>query len=125
MTSTGMLADGTKIEGKFSMLQFTEPPEFAELINEPTEFLIMEGLRRSDEKQLIEKELKLAGARLQFSFPLLHPLKKLSPEELDIFQMLFNPLLYDMLIDISPYEDLETAAIIKKLLEQKYIKIIK
>jgi hypothetical protein len=113
------------VEGKFSMLQFTEPPEFADLINEPTEFLIMEGLRRSDEKQLIEKELKLAGSRLQFSFPLLHPLKKLSPEELDIFQMLFNPLLYDMLIDISPYEDLETAAIIKKLLEQKYIKIIR
>jgi len=109
-------------EGKFTLLQYNDPPEFAELINEPTEFLIMEGLRRLDEQQLIEKELRLPGSRLQFNFPLLHPLKKLNHEELDIFQMLYNPVPYEMLLDMSPYSDLETAQVLQKLIEQKYIK---
>jgi pSer/pThr/pTyr-binding forkhead associated (FHA) protein len=112
-------------EGKFVLLQYSDPPEFAELINEPTEFLIMEGLRRLDEQVVIEKEFELRGSKVQFNFPLLHPLKKLTPEELDIFQTLHNPIPYDMLLDISPYEDLETSHILKKLLDNKYIKIIR
>jgi pSer/pThr/pTyr-binding forkhead associated (FHA) protein len=109
-------------EGKFSMLQYTDPPEFAELINEPTEFLIMEGLRRLDEQRHIEEEKNLRGSRFQFNFPMLHPLKKLSAEELDIFQMLLSPLTYETLLDRSPYEDLETAQILTKLLDEKYVR---
>lgn len=112
-------------EGKFVLLQYNDPPEFAELINEPTEFLIMEGLRRLDEQVVIEKEFDLRGSKVQFSFPLLHPLKKLNPEDLDIFQTLHNPIPYEMILDISPYEDLETSQILKRLLDHKYVKLIR
>ena len=109
-------------QGKFILHPYSDPPEFAELINKPTEYLIMEGLRRIDELHHIEKECGLQKVTLKFNFPLLHQLKKLKPDDLDIFQMLFQPLMYEMILDMSPYEDLDTAQILKNLLDLKYIK---
>jgi len=111
-------------EGKFALLQYIDPPEFSQILTEPTEFLIMEGIRRFDEQNAIENELKLRNSKLEFSFPLPGPLKNLQGEELDIFQILYKPTPYELLLDLSPYEDLETAQIVKKLLEIKYIKKI-
>ncbi|MFH1435939.1 MAG: DUF4388 domain-containing protein [Pseudomonadota bacterium] len=107
--------------GKFTLHPYSDPPEFAELINKPTEYLIMEGLRRIDELHHIEKERGLQNATLKFNFPLLHPLKKLKHDDLDIFQMLFQPLPYEMILDMSPHEDLDTAQILTNLLDLKYI----
>jgi pSer/pThr/pTyr-binding forkhead associated (FHA) protein len=109
-------------EGKFTLLQYVDPPEFAELIKQPTEFLIMEGIRRLDEQNALEKDMKLRGAKLQFAFPLPGPLKKLEQEEMDIFQMLYNAVPYELLLDMSPYEDLETVQVVKKLIDLKYIR---
>ena len=109
-------------QGKFTLHPYSDPPEFAELIHKPTEYLIMEGLRRIDELRHVEKECGLQKTTLNFNFPLLHPLKKLKPDDLDIFQMLFQPLLYEMILDMSPHEDLDTAQILKNLLDLKYIK---
>lgn len=109
-------------EGHFLFLPYTDPPEFAQLIEEPPEFLIMEGLRRLDELNLIEKKFNFQGSKLVFNFPLLHPLKQLDEKQLDVFQMLYKPVDYETILDLSPYEDLETAQILTGLFEKNYIR---
>jgi hypothetical protein len=89
-------------------LQPPDNKEFSEELDEPTEGLLMEAMRQLDEIRRLEKELPARTARLALASPIVPPLRGLTPEQLDLLQIVHNQGLVALVLDKSPTADLET-----------------
>ena len=107
-------------EGLFDL----EPPderEFATAINVSVQSVLMEGMRQLDELNRIKDELPSLRARLKLCLPLIAPLRALSPEELDVVQLVHNYGFLEAVLNKSLASDLDTARTVLKLLQQGYL----
>ncbi|MGM0596242.1 MAG: DUF4388 domain-containing protein [Myxococcota bacterium] len=109
------------VSGTFDLL----PPDDAEFLNEiseSTEGLLMEGMRMIDEINRLKSDLPAEDAYFTLSSPIKPPLKKLTDEQLDVIQLIHNYGSIQVILDRSPYSDLDTYEILLMLMEEDYVK---
>ncbi|MEM1347283.1 MAG: hypothetical protein AAGI01_01920, partial [Myxococcota bacterium] len=92
-------------------------------INESVEGLMMEGMRILDEIQNLGPDVPDSSALLAVQTPLLSSLKELSPEQLDIFQLVFNHSKYSAVLNRSEHADLETTRHLLHLIRNEYVRV--
>jgi len=95
--------------------------EFDLELEATADYLIMEAVRQLDELNRIADDLPEPEDSLMVPKPLSPPLANLEKDELEIFQLAFNNTFFQPVLDLSPFPDLKTAEIVKKLLEQGYL----
>ena len=108
-------------KGDFELL----PPDNQEFIVEledPTEALLMEGLRELDELRRIEKDLPLADAPLELARPILAALRDLKAEQLDLLQSVHNEGSMGRVLDKADGTDLEVSIALLGLLQKGYVR---
>jgi hypothetical protein len=101
-----------------------EPPDdrkVLEEIAEPTEALLLEGVRQIDELRNAAVSLPPPDAALSIAVPLRAPLRDLSPEQLDVLQLVLNTGSLQGVMDSSRGSDLETGQAVASLLERGYL----
>ena len=91
-------------------------------IDDPTEGLLMEGMRQLDEMNRIASELPPRNQPIGLVMPLLHPLKQLSHQELDVLQLVINHGRSGLVLDRSPLGDIETAQLLVDLIKKEYVR---
>ncbi|AKU90219.1 DUF4388 domain-containing protein [Vulgatibacter incomptus] len=99
-----------------------EEREFPAELEESTEAILMEGSRRLDELRL--HALPPSGDRIVFVEPLEPLLRDLTPDELDVLQLVVNQGELDAILDHSTVGDLETAAHLASLIERGYARAL-
>lgn len=107
-------------DGTFDM----EPGDdrsFENPIDMSTEGLLMEGMRQLDELKNLGDSLPSQAARLALALPLDAKLRDLSPEELDVLQIVLNHGRMIDVMDRSPLPDLETCQTVVRLVKGHYI----
>ncbi|MDR0965036.1 MAG: FHA domain-containing protein [Myxococcales bacterium] len=107
-------------QGQFELL----PPElsnFANELDEATDALLLNAHHELDELERIEKTLPLS-TKIRPVRPLDKPLRELSPELLDAFQLIYNHIgPFQEALDRSSVPDLETARAIAELFRLDYL----
>jgi pSer/pThr/pTyr-binding forkhead associated (FHA) protein len=101
-----------------------EPPDATVFPNEldvTVQEVLMEGLRQLDEFNVMRDKLPPPHARLVVPQPLTHPLRELSKEELDTFQLILNEGTVEGVFNRSIATDLATGTILQKLLKAGYV----
>ena len=101
------------------------PPDdkaFHEELQDSTEGLLMESMRQLDEIRRLEPELPDARAALAMPRPLTVNLKDLTPEQLDLLQLVHNHGSLNEVLDHSPLTDLDVYEGLFHLYENGYIK---
>ena len=101
-----------------------EPPDTTEFPNEvdvSVQEVLMEGLRQLDELNVVKDKLPEFNTRISVPKPLVAPLKDLKPEELDVFQAALNEGTVEGAFNKSAKSDLETGALLARLLKDKYL----
>ena len=110
-------------DGTFELLG-PEPHNFPEMLNLPTEHILMEGLRQLDELRHKQSKLPPVDAHLGVAKPLASRLAELAPAELDVFQLaLGGPVTVQELLDHAQGNDVDVAAVIDKLIKRKYLAV--
>ncbi|MCP4498463.1 MAG: DUF4388 domain-containing protein [Deltaproteobacteria bacterium] len=107
-------------EGEFQL----GPPsddEFMLEIGEQIDHLIMDGIRQMDEMKIIQDDLPELEDMLQVAKPLTAPLAGLNKNELEVFQLVFNNGFFQSVLDESPFTDLLTSQLVKKLVDGEFI----
>jgi hypothetical protein len=102
-------------------LQPPDDKEFLEELDEATEGLLMEAMRQLDEIRRLDKELPPRTARVTLASPIVPPLRELTPEQLDLLQVVHNNAVVGTILDKSPTADLETYELILGLIKSGYI----
>lgn len=108
-------------EGDFE-LQPPDPQDFMVEMEEPTDHLLLEGLRQFDELRRIEKDLPKGDAALELPVPLTQPLRDLSPDQLDMLQLIYNEGSLSTVLDKATGTDLEAATAVVDLVKRGYVK---
>jgi len=72
----------------------------------------------SDEQFLLEIEDDTHHLIIE---PLSAPLSKLERDELEVFQVVMNHRFFQSILDLSPFQDLQTCRLVKQLIDTKYI----
>jgi hypothetical protein len=103
-------------------LRPADPQQFANELDESTEALLMEGLRQLDEFRRIQEELPDFQAVLMMAVPLNQPLRDLSPDELDVLQLVHNFGTLKGAMDHSEKDDVTLAETVLKLIRQEYVR---
>jgi pSer/pThr/pTyr-binding forkhead associated (FHA) protein len=107
--------------GNFELGRPEEGTNFVLELEDPTEALLMEALRQLDEFRRIAEGLPDSGERLVFPHPLEPPLSSLKPVELDVFQLVLNHGVTQLIFDKSTATDFETATALLSLMSQGYV----
>lgn len=107
--------------GTFDMEPAVER-EFPEKLEMSTEGILMEGFRQIDELRQLADRLPAHHATLQLTRPLVPPLRELSSEEIDVFQLVINYGTVETVLNRSLASDLETSEVLLKLLKAGYIR---
>ncbi len=103
-----------------------EPPDDCQptvKITENTDSLLLEGLQKGDELSGLDGELPPPNARLALAQPLPGQLRDLSPEELDICQLVHEHKTLAGILDHHPGSDLEAYSRLAGLLRRKFIAV--
>jgi pSer/pThr/pTyr-binding forkhead associated (FHA) protein len=101
-----------------------DPPDertFPEEVDLTVAEILMEGMRQLDEFNRLKDALPPLQARLTVAQPLVPPLRDLSPDEIDVLQMVHNYGSFGAVLNKSQATDLQTATILQKLLKAQYI----
>jgi hypothetical protein len=107
--------------GNFELGRPEEDTNFVLELEDPTEALLMEALRQLDEFRRIADGLPEASERLAVPQPLEPALSSLKPVELDIFQLILNHGVSQLVFDKSTATDFETAQALLSLMSQGYV----
>ena len=108
-------------KGDFELL----PPDnqdFMVELEDPTDHLLLEGLRQLDELRRIEKEMPRGDASLSLSMPMTSALRDLAPEQLDLLQLVYNEGSMQAVLDRAAGTDLETSTGVLDLIKKGYVK---
>jgi hypothetical protein len=103
-------------------LQPPDEKEFLEELDESTEGLLMEAMRQLDEIRRLEKELPSRGARILLATPIVPSFRDLSPEQLDLLQLIHNYGQVSLVLDKSPTTDLETYQGLLQLIKAGFVR---
>lgn len=99
-----------------------EPVVPAEL-QEPTELLLMDALRLTDELRVLEPGLPPPGAKLVIARPLPGRLRALEPQALDLFQLALEHGTFGAVIDRSSLDDVEAVRGLLRLASLGYVTV--
>jgi len=91
-------------------------------MKEPTEAILMEGMRLLDEYNRLKDEAPDLDEMYALASPLQAPLRDLSPEELNVVQLVHNHGQIQAVLDRSPISDPDTLAHIIKLMKMQYFR---
>jgi hypothetical protein len=108
--------------GPFELRPPEAPPPAAAL-DAPLEALLMEGCRQLDELRALGPRLPAPGARVTVAVPLPQPLRTLSPEDLDVFQIALEAGTVQRVLDRSTAPDVDVATRLVGLAERGYLKV--
>ena len=110
-------------DGDFDLVG-PEPHPAHNLIELPTEHVLMEGLRQLDEMRHAQSKLPPEHATITVALPLEPSLSALKTEELDVLQLLLGrSLTIRKVLDNSPRPDNETTEILQKLIKHNYLQL--
>jgi Domain of unknown function (DUF4388)/Inner membrane component of T3SS, cytoplasmic domain len=109
--------------GSFDLAPLDDRPMPNE-ISSGVQELLMEGLRQIDELNAIRDRLPDLGASLYVPRPLEPKLSKLSPLELDVFQLAYNHEQLATVLNQSLGTDLETAKAVLHLVEAGFLGLV-
>ena len=108
-------------QGGFEFVpQDGELPAFPNEIAEPTEQLVMEAMQQADE--LGRGNLPAPTAAIGIAMPLTARLRDLSPDEIDLIQLVHNYGVVQAVLDRAAGSDLEVAQKLAALLQRGYIR---
>jgi hypothetical protein len=99
-----------------------EEREFPHRLEMSTEGILMEGFRQIDELRRISGDLPPHHALLALARPVVPPLRDLSPEELDVLQLVINYGTVETVLNKSLASDLDTSELLIKLLKTGYLR---
>src|SRR5262249_25415287 len=94
--------------------------EFMIELEESTEALLMDGLRQLDEMRRLD--LPPRASVLSVTKPLMPPLRDLTPDELDMMQLVLNYGTVGDVLDHSEATDLDAATALVNLLKRDYVR---
>lgn len=92
-----------------------------EEINQSTEALLMEGVRQLDEFNRLAAELPPMDAALAVPTPLAGRLRDLTPDELDMFQLVLDHGQVQIVLDHFTGTDLEAAGVLGSLMKREFV----
>jgi pSer/pThr/pTyr-binding forkhead associated (FHA) protein len=92
-----------------------------EELKESTEALLMEGMRQLDEVKNLESKLPSFESALAVPTPLAGKLRELSPQELDIFQLVLDHGQVQAVLDNYTGTDLEAAELLVALMKREFV----
>jgi pSer/pThr/pTyr-binding forkhead associated (FHA) protein len=95
--------------------------EFMVELDSSTEALLMDALRQLDEFKRIQGQLPDIHMAMRLSQPLTAPLKELTPELLDVLQLVHNYGSLAGVLDHADQDDVLTAEAVVQLLKREYI----
>ena len=101
-----------------------DPPDertFPEELDLTVAEILMEGMRQLDEFNRLKEQLPPMTSKLEVSSPLIPPLRDLSPDEIDVLQMVHNYGTVAMILNKSMATDLQTTTILLKLIKSQYV----
>lgn len=107
-------------EGQFQFESLTDSDEFMLELEDTTENLVAQAMSQLEEFRRIASDLPAPTARLTVPKPLEPLLSTLKPLELDVFQLVLNHGVVQLIFDQSPATDYETAAAVLSLMSQGY-----
>ncbi|MFO0601280.1 MAG: FHA domain-containing protein [Myxococcaceae bacterium] len=96
--------------------------EFMTELDESTEHLLMDALRQLDELRRVSASLPPMDQTLMLSVPMQAPLRDLTPEELDVLQLVINWGSLQGLFDNASQDDVVIATSVASLLERGYLR---
>ncbi len=96
--------------------------EFMTELDESTEHLLMDALRQLDELRRIQGSLPPMDETLTIAVPLQPALRDLSPEELDVLQLVINWGSLQGVFDNASQDDVAIATTVAALLERGYLR---
>jgi pSer/pThr/pTyr-binding forkhead associated (FHA) protein len=107
--------------GTFKMGPPTDE-DFVLELEEPTEQLVADAVRQSNELSALARELPELEDMLTVPKPLNAQLSALQPDELETFQLALNLGFFQAVLDKSPFADLRTSQLVKSLIEREYLR---
>lgn len=96
--------------------------EFMTELDESTEHLLMDALRQLDELRRIQGSLPAMDETLLIAVPLQPALRDLTPEELDVLQLVINWGSLQGVFDNASQDDVLIATTVAALLERGYLR---
>jgi hypothetical protein len=108
-------------QGDFE-LRPADPQTFMVEMDSSTEALLMDALRQLDEYKRIQKELPAMTAPLALARPMTAPLRELSPELLDVLQLVHNHGSLGGVLDHSEQDDVAAAEAVLQLIKRDYVR---
>jgi hypothetical protein len=103
-------------------LRPAEPQQFMVELERSTEALLIEGMRLLDEFKRIQNELPALNSVLMLSMPMTGLLRDLSPDELDVLQLVHNYGSLKGVLDHSEKDDVSAAGIVLRLLKRDFVR---
>ena len=110
----------TWTSGNF-LLDTTATHEFEKPINETIESMLMEAMRISDETHAIGDDIPPYESVFKLNIPFKSKLRDLSPDQLDVFELLLADPAMEAILNSSEKDDIETTKAIMHLLRNGYI----
>ncbi|MFI5297089.1 MAG: DUF4388 domain-containing protein [Polyangiales bacterium] len=101
-----------------------DPPDertFPDEVDLTVAEILMEGMRQLDEFNRLKEGLPPMTSKLFVSQPLIPPLRDLTPDELDVVQMVHNYSTLSQVLSKSQATDLQTTTILLKLIKGNYV----
>ncbi|MFB1483054.1 DUF4388 domain-containing protein [Corallococcus sp. RDP092CA] len=108
-------------EGDFE-LRPADTQEFMVELDSSTEALLMDALRQLDEFKRLQPNLPPMATALRIAQPLTAPLKELTPELLDVLQLVHNHGSLGGVLDHSDGDDVLTAETVMQLIKRDYVR---
>jgi pSer/pThr/pTyr-binding forkhead associated (FHA) protein len=109
-------------QGDFE-LRPADNQEFMVELDSSTEGLLMDALRLLDEFKRIQHQLPEMIAPMRLAQPMTAPLKELTPEMLDVLQLVHNYGSLAGVLDHSDQDDVLTAEAVMQLLKREYVQL--
>lgn len=106
--------------GDFELRQ-ADNQEFMVELDSSTEALLMDALRQLDEFKRIQPQLPDMATPMRLAQPMTAPLKELTPELLDVLQLVHNYGSLGGVLDHSDGDDVLTAEAVVQLLKREYV----
>jgi pSer/pThr/pTyr-binding forkhead associated (FHA) protein len=97
------------------------PGEVQREFDEPTEMIVADALKQSEEARRARERLPTGVMRFELTRPLKAPLKDLSPKRLDTLQLVINVGELESILDKNPVSDVDTYRHLLFLLQKEYI----
>ncbi|HEY3234084.1 MAG TPA: DUF4388 domain-containing protein [Polyangiaceae bacterium] len=102
-------------------LEPADPRQFEKPLDLSAQEILMEGFRQKDELNALQSKLPPFASKLTLCSPLRAPLHELEPTHLDVLQIALNSPSLEVLLDRTQQTDLETAQVVKSLIDRGYL----